>query len=332
MASYRAVMLTKKGGPEVLETVELPVREPAAGEARVRVLACGAGTTDVMMRRSYYPYAPKIPFVPGYEIVGEVEAVGADVTTVKPGDKVCALTIHGGYAELLYRGADDLVAVPAGLDDAEVVALILNYVTAYQMIHRTARQQAGESALVTGANGGVGQAMLELLHVAGVAAYGAASKRSHDLVRALGGIPIDGREAPVDVGLLAVHPEGVDASYDSLGGKFISQCRRATRRGGWVIGYGVTSTFDSYLGIAGTYFELFVRAKLMGRRSTFYGITQLYRKTKTPFREDLAALFGLLAARKIQPKIAARLPLLDGRKANELLEAGGVDGKLVLVR
>src|SRR6185436_19199559 len=163
MATYRAVMLTKKGGPEVLETVEQPLRDPAPGEARVRVSACGVGATDVTMRRGYYPYAPKLPFVPGYEVVGEVDAVGAGVTGVRAGDRVAALTVHGGYAEILYRGADELVPVPAGLDDAEVVALILNYATAYQMIHRVAKQRAGETALVTGANGGVGVAALELL-------------------------------------------------------------------------------------------------------------------------------------------------------------------------
>ncbi len=331
MASYRAVMLTKKGGPEVLETVELPLREPAAGEARMRVLACGAGTTDVMMRRTYYPYAPKIPFVPGYEFVGEVEAIGDGVTAVKVGDKVCALTIHGGYAERIYRAANELVPVPAGLDDAAVVALILNYVTAYQMIHRTAKQTAGQTALVTAANGGVGQAMLELLRVASITAYGAASARSHELVRSLGGIPIEGRDAPVDRGLRAVRPEGVDASYDSLGSRYIGQCRRATRRGGWVVGYGVTSTFDSFLGVVATYFGLFVTTKLAGRHSSFYGITALYRKDREPFREDLGKLFALLAAKQIAPRIAQRLPLLDGKKANELLEAGGVDGKLVLV-
>src|SRR6185295_6880820 len=109
MATYRAVMMTKKGGPEVLETVELPLREPAAGEARVKVLACGVGATDVTMRRGYYPYAPKLPFVQGYDTVGEVDAIGDGVTNVKVGDKVCALTVHGGYAEMLYRGAGELV-------------------------------------------------------------------------------------------------------------------------------------------------------------------------------------------------------------------------------
>lgn len=91
MATYRAVMLTRKGDPEVLETVELPLREPGPGEARVRVRACGVGATDVTMRRGYYPYAPKRPFVPGYDPVGEVDAVGPGVTAVAVGDRVACL-------------------------------------------------------------------------------------------------------------------------------------------------------------------------------------------------------------------------------------------------
>jgi len=337
MATYRAVMLTRKGGPEVLETVELPIREPGPGEARVRVLACGAGGTDILMRRGYYPFGPKIPFVQGYDVVGEVDALGPDVTNVKVGDKVAALTVHGGFAELLYRGADELVPVPPGLDDAEVVALILNYATAYQMVHRVAKQAPGETALVTGANGGVGLALLELLQLERVITYGAAGKRSHDVVRALGGIPIESRAAAIDDGLLAALPAGVDVAYDALGGKYVGQCIRATRRGGLVIGYGFSGAVDREgnplpLAAPRTVARVMVGARLRGRRAAWYGITMRYRKDKRSFLEDLPKLMALLAAHKIKPKIAARLPLLEARRANEMLEAGGVDGKIVLLR
>jgi NADPH:quinone reductase len=337
MAMYRAVMLTKRGGPEVLETVELPVREPAAGEARVRVLACGVGATDITMRRGSYPYAPKLPFVQGYDVVGEVEAIGQGVNNVSVGEKVCALTVHGGYAEQLYHRADELVPVPPGLDDAEVVALVLNYATAYQMIHRTAKQEIGQTALVTGANGGVGQALLELLKLAGVSTYGAASRRSHVLVKRLGALPIESRDRPIDEGLRVLEPGGVDVTYDALGGKFVAQCVRATRLGGHVVGYGFSGATKangtpSSAAAARGFFTIFVGSRLRGRRGSFYGITKLYRQDKRPFLEDLPKLFDLLAERKIRPRISARLPLLDARHANELLEAGGVDGKIVLLR
>jgi NADPH:quinone reductase-like Zn-dependent oxidoreductase len=338
VANYRAVLLTKRGAPEVLKTVELPVREPLAGEVRVMVLACGCGATDITMRRGYYPYAPKIPFVPGYDVVGVVDAVGEGVTDLAVGDRVCALTVHGGYAEVIYRDAVDFVRVPDGLDDAEVVALILNYVTAYQMIHRVAKQSPGQTALVTGANGVVGQALLELLTLAGVQAFGAASSRHHDLVRSLGATPIESREGPIDARLRQLAPQGVDAAYDALGGRFVAQCLRSITRGGILVAYGFSSAAagpdhgPANLRLAGGFFDLFVRTPLTGRRAKFYGITALYRKDRTPLREDLPVLFDLLARGQITPTIAARLPLLDARHANELLEAGGVNGKIVLVR
>src|SRR5271169_3418817 len=99
--SYRAVMLTKKGGPEVLEIVERADEEPGPGHVRLRVLGTGAGGTDVLMRRGDYVYAPSIPFTPGYEVVGEVEALGPGVTSLRVGQRVAALLVHGGYAEKL---------------------------------------------------------------------------------------------------------------------------------------------------------------------------------------------------------------------------------------
>ena len=245
MTSYRAVMLTRPGGPEVLEVVELPVIDPGPGEARVRVVATGAGGTDVTMRRGGYRYAPPIPFVPGYEIVGDVEAIGPGVTGLRVGQRVAALVVYGGYAEKIVRPASEFVPVPDGLDPGEVVALVLNYVTAYQAIHRVARLKAGDTALVTGASGGVGAAALELLRVAGVQAFGAASPARHAFVRSLGATPIDSRGAPIHEGLRAVLPGGVDAAFDGLGGRFVGQAVRATRRGGVVVGYGFSGAVSN---------------------------------------------------------------------------------------
>lgn len=336
MSTYRAVMLTKKGGPETLQPVELPVQEPGPGELRIRVRACGAGYTDVIMRRGYYPYAPKMPFVPGYEVVGEVEAIGSGVTGFRQGQRVAALTVHGGYAEVLVRSAAEFVPVPDDVDDVGAVSLILNYVTAYQMIHRTAQMKPGQTALVTGANGGVGTAMLELLRVHGCPAIAAASPKHHEALRSLGATPIESRTTPLDIGVHAVRPEGVDASFDGLGDVYVGQCARSTKRGGIVVSYGFTATIkngqSSSWGAMRGFAALYLGARLAGRRSTFYGITMIYRKDPQPFREDLPKLFELLRKGSLRPRIAARLGLLEGRKAQEMLEAGGIDGKIVLVR
>ncbi len=336
METYRAVMLTKKGGPEVLREMELPLMEPGPDEVRVAVSAVGAGGTDLTMRRGYYPYAPKLPFVPGYEIVGRVEKVGANVTQLREGQRVAALTVFGGYAEKLTRAAEDFVEIPEGPSDDAVVALILNYVTAYQAIHRTARIKAGQTALVTGASGGVGSAMIELLLLAGVTVYGAASSTRHGYVRSLGAIPIESRKVPVDVALHEVLAQGVDVAFDGLGGAYLGQCVRATKRGGLVVGYGFSATAGkdgtpSLLRTLSGMLSLFVGSRLAGRRGAFYGITRLYRADKAPFREDLPTLVALLQAKKLSPRIAKRLPLLAAREANELLERGGLEGKIVHV-
>lgn len=330
MKTYRAVMLTKKGGPEVLEIVDLPLKEPRRGEVRLRVLATGAGGTDIIMRRASYVYAPRLPFVPGYEVVGEVEALGKGVNSLRVGQRVAALLVHGGYAEKLVRPAKIFIPVPDGVDDCAAVALILNYVTAYQAIHRVGRVEAGQRALVTGANGGVGSALLELLTLARVQAIGAAGSKHHEFIRSLGATPIEGRGEPLDRVCRALVPEGVDAAFDALGGRYLAQCRRATKRGGTVVGYG----FSGVTGNPGLAFlqmmtTLMVICPLTARRGAFYGITAQYRRDPKPFHEDLGKLFSLLAEGKIKPRIAARLPLLAARQAAELLEAGGVEGKLV---
>ena len=172
-ATYRAVMLTKKGGPEVLKVVELPIEHPGPGQLRVRVLAAGIGSTDLSMLTGNYMYAPKMPFVPGYEVAGVVDALGHGVKGFELNQRVAALTVHGGFAELLVRDAEHFLPIPDSVSDRDAAAVILNYVTAWQMIHRVAKVRPGQTALVTGAAGGVGTATLELLRLAGVKTYGA---------------------------------------------------------------------------------------------------------------------------------------------------------------
>jgi NADPH:quinone reductase-like Zn-dependent oxidoreductase len=331
MATYRAIQLKAKGGLDQLQEVELPLKAPKKGEIRIRVRASGVGFTDITKRTGYYPYRPAFPFVEGYEVVGDVDAIGKGVDGFVLGQRVCALTVYGAWAEYFTRDAEDFVPVPEGIDDAEAIALILNYVSAYQMIHRTAAMQPGQTALVTGANGGVGTALLELLRAREVHALGLVSRKHFDLVKSLGGVPIESRTRAVDAVVHDVLKEGTHVAFDGLGGPRTRECIRATRRGGLVVGYGFMAARGTIGALRG-FAAIFLGARLAGRRGTFYGITALYRKDKRPFKEDLPKLFELLAARRIQPRIAARLPLLAGRDAERLLEAGGIAGKIVLLR
>ena len=330
--SYRAVMLTRKGTPktlDVLEVVELPILEPGPGQLRVRVRAAGVGATDLTMLRGAYLFAPKIPFVPGYEIAGVVEALGAGVHGVRVGERVAALTVHGGFGELLLRDAADFVPIPAGVSDRDAAAVILNYVTAYQAIHRVGNVQAGQTALVTGAAGGVGSALLQLLRLAGVKVYGAASEKKHASVRKLGAIPVDYRAGPLDRLVRELEPGGVDWVFDGIGGPMIGACIGALRPRGHLVAYGFMAA-SSLLSIALMFANLLLGSRLRGRRGSFYGITARYRKDRAPFMADLPKIFALLAERKIDPLITRTFPLLEVRQALSLLATGNVQGKIVL--
>src|ERR1700735_3876424 len=187
------VLLTALGGPEVFNVVEDDIRDPGAGEARIRILATGVAFADVLMRRGLYSPVPPLPYSPGYDIVGTVESCGPGVTQWKPGDLVIALSMTGGYSRYIVLPESELVRMPTGLDPAEAVSLVLNYTTAYQLIHRIAKLRQGESVLIHGAAGGVGTAALQLGSLAGLKMFGTASKPKHDLVASLGGVPIDYR-------------------------------------------------------------------------------------------------------------------------------------------
>jgi NADPH:quinone reductase len=328
--TYRAVMLTKKGGPETLQVVELPIEPPGPGQLRIRVQAAGVGATDRMMLTGNYPFAPNIPFVLGYEAAGVVDAIGAGVTGFKVGQRVAALTVYGGFAELLIREAEHFLPVPHGISSRDAASVVLSYGTAWQMTHRVAKVQSGQSALVTGASGGVGTAALQLLKLAGVKTYGAASLKKHAIVRALGAIPIDYKQGPIDHLVRVFEPEGVDYAFDAVGGANIGKCIGALRRGGLVVGFGFMDA-PGILPKIRTFANLFVGARLRRRRGDFYGISALYKKNPQLLREDLPKIFALLAEKKIDPMITHTFPLFEARKALELLATRSVEGKIVLI-
>src|SRR5512142_16614 len=148
---HTRIVVTHYGGPDALRVVEEERPEPRDGEVRVRVQAAGVSLPDVMAREGVHPETPRLPFTPGWDLVGVVDRLGDGVSGVELGQVVAALPIFGAYAEFVCLPQRALVPVPAGLDPAEAVALVLNYVTAYQMLHRSAKVQAGERVLIHGA-------------------------------------------------------------------------------------------------------------------------------------------------------------------------------------
>jgi len=340
--THRRVVVEHYGGPDALRVLEEERPEPRDGEVRVRVLAAGVSLPDVMMREGIHPETPRVPFTPGWDLVGVVDSVGAGVSGIAPGQAVAALPISGAYAEYVCLPEREFVPVPPGLDAGEAVSLILNYVTAFQMLHRSATVRPGQRVLIHGASGGVGTALLQLGRLAGLEMYGTCSSRGAATVSLLGGTPIDYQHQDFVNEIRRLTGTGVDVVFDSIGGTHIWRSRKALRTGGRVVAFGLTGSVGRRRpGSSGrrrfrpiAIFGVYIAASwlLPGRKRVVpYSIQTLKRLRPAVFREDLTALFGLLQQHKIKPVIAQRFPLADARHAQEALATGGVAGKFVLV-
>jgi NADPH:quinone reductase-like Zn-dependent oxidoreductase len=341
---HTRIVVTRYGGPEELRVVMEQRPEPKQGEVRVKVLAAGVSLPDLMMREGIHPETPRLPFTPGWDLVGVVDRLGEGVAGFEIGQVVAALPIHGGYAEFVCLPQSKLVPVPSALDPAEAVSLILNYVTAYQMLHRTAKVKPGQRVLIHGAAGGVGTALLQLGRLAGLQMYGTCSPRSGSIVSNLGATPIDYRHQDFVKEIARLTGDGVDVVFESIGGTHTWRSRKALRRGGKVIAYGLTGSLRGgrlasgrsgrrrpYRAIAIFGFYIAAGWVLPGRKRVApYSIQWLERLKPEFFRQDLTELFDLLRQRKIKPLVAQRIPLSEARRAHEVLGKGGVTGNIVL--
>ncbi len=342
---HTRIIVTHYGGPDALQVVEEECPEPKEGEVRVRVLAAGVSLPDIMAREGIHPETPPVPFTPGWDLVGVVDRLGDGVSGIEPGQIVAAMPISGAYAEFVCLPQRELVPVPAGLDPAEAVSLVLNYITAYQMLHHSAKVKPGQRVLIHGATGGVGSALLQLGRLAGLEMYGTCSSRGAPAVTDLDGVPIDYQHQDFVKEIHRLTSEGVDVVFDGIGGAHIWRSREALRPGGRVVAYGLTASLREGRLASGrsgsrhrfraiAIFGLYVAGGwlLPGRRRVVpYSIQWLKRLRPAWFREDLTALFDLLQQQKIKPLIAQRFPLAEARQAHELLGKGGVTGKIVLL-
>ena len=336
------VVITARGGPEVLQLIEEVLPEPETCQVRLKVLVTGVAFADVLMRYGMYPGVPSLPFSPGYDVVGVVDKIGEGVTEFRPRDTVAALTMFGGYSRYLCVSAAELARVPEGVAPAEAVSLVLNYTTAQQMIHRIAQLQAGQTVLNHGAAGGVGTAVLELGKLARLKIFGTASKGKHDLVTALGGIPIDYKSDDFVTRVRQMTGgAGVDAAFDAVGGSNWWRSYKTLRpggknRGGQLIGYGMSSVVEQgrpskLKGAAGFGMIGLLGILPDGKSARWYSVTTEKKRNPGWFREDLAHQLGLLRDKKIHPQISERLPLREAQRAHELIEHARVTGKIVLL-
>jgi NADPH:quinone reductase-like Zn-dependent oxidoreductase len=341
---YKRIVVIQYGGPEVITATEEEIPVPKAGEVRVKVLAAGVGLPDVLAREGVHPETPRLPYTPGWDLVGTVDLLGQGVTGFELRQVVAAMPIHGCYAQYLCLPWRKLVPVPAGLESAEAVAVVLNYITAYQMLHRSAKARVGQRMLIHGAAGGVGSAMLQLAKLAGVEMYGTCSAAGATVVRELGGIPIDYKKEDFVREVHRLTADGVDAVFDGIGGDNLWRSRDALREGGRVVTYGFQAKmhggrmssrsagrhpFRESAELSWYVLRNWFKA---GRKSMVpYSIQWLMRFKPAWFRQDLLTLLDLLKQGKIKPLIAQRLPLDQARRAHEMLGEGGVLGKIVLL-
>ncbi|WP_394249900.1 alcohol dehydrogenase catalytic domain-containing protein [Arthrobacter pityocampae] len=325
---YTSVVATRPGGPDVLEEVRYPLRDPRPGEVRIRVEACTVSAVDVQARRGLSTYPPRFPFVPGYAVVGVVDSAGPGVTAVSVGDRVVAMTEKGGYAEYVFIRRYPMMRVSAGLEAADVVAVALNYVVAHQVLMRSARIRRGGSILVTGAAGGIGTALIQLGHLIDLRMYGVDTAAKHPWLAANGAIPLDTASPGALAAVLRREPAGLDAVVDGVGGEWADHGPEVLRRGGVLVEYANPGSPAATLRLLGRA----VRGTLIpgSPRIRLYG-TSSWRLNRRPLLDAWATLYDLLGERRIAPVIAGRLPLADARRAHELLEDGGVVGSLVLV-
>ncbi|MFN2223301.1 MAG: medium chain dehydrogenase/reductase family protein [Candidatus Promineifilaceae bacterium] len=324
--NYKSIVVTQRGGLEAVQIMENELRPPAAEEARIRVLATPVCQDDIAIRKGNRPFLAKIPFTPGYACIGTVEAVGENVVDVAVGDRVAALTNYDSHAEVLYWDAQELVHVPESIDPAEGVTLILNYLVAYQILHRVAQVKAGDKVLIIGASGGVGTAFLQLGRLAGVKMFGLASASKHAILIEYGATPIDYRTQDFVEVIRQAEPEGLDFVFNGMGEEYYERGLAVLRRGGVLVHYGAPQSFSHFLLLVAKL--LFYNLLPNGKKIAGYGT---HRLGTDLFKEDWTALFELLQAGQIQPIIQKAFPLLEATKAYALLESGAVTGNLVLL-
>jgi NADPH:quinone reductase-like Zn-dependent oxidoreductase len=332
------VVIRGYGAPSMLQVIHEPAPIPANGEVRIRVEAAGVSFGDVLQRLGlFFAGAPGMPYTPGYDVVGTVDAVGPDVDSVRVGDRVAALTLFGGYARYVCVPAEHVVTgVPGDLDAIKAVALVLNYTTAFQMLRRVANVRAGQSILVYGASGGVGTALLDLARHLGIIVAAAVSQRWQESFKGQAELLFDERDAASVETLRRFRPDGFDFAFDGLGGSHVWRTRSMVAKRGKLVAFGITSAVKPGGGRDRSQVIrlalLLAFAKVFRRPAVeLYAMDRHIKTHRQEINEDIRAVIELLHNRAINPRIGASFALTDAEQAHRLIESRNNVGKIVLV-
>ncbi|MGY8705355.1 medium chain dehydrogenase/reductase family protein [Bradyrhizobium sp. 18BD] len=328
----RVVQVSRFGDPGRLEVVDAPLPTAGSGEVRVRVLASSLNYTEVLIRRHLYPQTMRLrpPFVMGYDVVGAVDQLGEGVHDFQIGDRVADMTVVGSNADYRTLRASDVARVPVDVDAAEAAALILSWTTAHQLLHRAAKVRRGQRVLVHGAAGAVGQALLVLGGLAGLELWGTVRREHMTLVQDLGATAINYQHED----FTRIVPGGFDVIVDGVGEDGYRRSYAALKPGGLLCAIGFSASVRAQRRMLPILMEI-ARLYLWrllpgGKRARFYSVNAMRARHPAWFKEDLEQLFGLLATGAIRPRIAERISFEEVADAHRRLEAGGLEGKLVL--
>jgi NADPH:quinone reductase-like Zn-dependent oxidoreductase len=333
------VVLPGRVEPDGLQIRHGAVPEAGPGQVVIRMEATGVSFAEQQMRRGRYYDQPAFPFVPGYDLVGTVLATGEGVEPGLAGTRVAALVKVGGWASHVLVDAADTVEVPGGIGAAEAETMVVNGITAWQMLHRKARVRAGQTIVVHGANGGVGSVLVQLAQAAGVKVIGTASARHHDALRERGVIPVDYRTENVAARIRELAPGGVDAVFDHVGGRGVVDSWHLLAPGGTLVSYGSASTRDDEGSKQWPVLKLLGRVwlwnTLPNRRHAYFfnvwaGRTLAKNRFQARLRADLTQVFAALQRGDVTAQIAAQMPLTRVADALRLAESGTVAGKVIL--
>ena len=333
------VVISKHGAPDVLALRDAPDPAPGPGEVVVAVRAAGVNFADVMARMGLYPDAPRLPFVPGYEVSGRIAAVGADVTTVKPGDRVVALTRFGGYATHAVTPAGCVFRIPDCLKDVDAAALPVNYLTAWLALHKLANVSEGDVVLIHGAGGGVGTAAVQLARLRGATVIGTSSVTKHDTIRALGAThTIDYKTTNVfDEVRRLTSGRGADVILDSIGGRTFLDSYRLLAPLGRLVMCGVSSIAPSEkrriwpIIRAMTSMPRFKPLSLMNRNRGVFGINLAHLwDEQALLGSAMRTLLDDVHAGRLRLIVSRTFPLDQAAAAHQFIQARSNIGKVVL--
>jgi len=337
----RQIWITRVGPPEVLEVRDAPDPTPRAGEVRIRVKASGINFADIMARLGLYQDAPKLPAVVGYEVAGDVDAVGDGVSRAV-GERVLALTRFGGYSDVVCVPASQAVLLPEGMGYEQGAAIPVNYLTAYQMLIQMGSLKAGERVLVHSAAGGVGLAAIDLCTIYGAEVFGTASASKHAMLRERGvQHTIDYRTQDYEAEVKRITAgRGVHIVLDAMGGMHWKKGYRCLAPTGRLVMFGLSSAATektrSVLALIKTLLQTplfsFPPPRLINDNKALIGVNLGHLWDENAML--LAWLQRILAwyrEGKVRPTVGARFPFTEAPAAHHYIQDRKNVGKVVLV-